>query len=137
MCCSGCRLTCKHGQDENPGYEQKLTDLNADIEEKKSQWDGFLGKSDVSQSASESKTVQQTEGEGYQPRCPCRETGMALFLVHDLDGKKQNGKRDHGFHGRRRHVHKTQRGQRERDAVGDSERGDCHQQLATPFDDHE
>ena len=61
--------------------------------------------------------------------------GLPVQAADDLGGDKHDAQRDDGFHRRLRHTHETERGGRQRHAVGQREGRDGHQQPAEIADD--
>ncbi len=118
--------------------EGKLTEFNADVEEKQGRRDLSLGKPDLGEGAGKAEPVQQAEAEGRDPRAA---RGQALSLsaleAQEFAGEEDDRQRDHRVEDGRRKPRHTERGERQGDAVGHGERGDRFQQQPAAADDQQ
>ena len=103
----------------------KLPGLDAEIEGQQRQWHIGLRQADFLERTGEAEAVQQTEGKSHQPRIALRHarrpgaSGAREFTCDEGDAQ-----RDRRLDRRLRQAEITERCACERDAVGDSERGD-------------
>src|SRR6185503_7001994 len=77
------------------------------------------GQGELAQDRREPEAVDQPEAKAHQP--PTRNDRSEEQI---LGGDQGDRERDDGFHEARRQYHHVERGEREREAVGERERGD-------------
>ena len=133
--------TAPSNQRDQPGHcgdKHQLSDLDADVEEKKSHRDMALWQAHLVQCAGKTQAVEQSERECYNPGCSRGQSLAALTRVHDFHGNKHNAQGNYGLDWFWRHLNKAQRRQSERDAMRQRESRDgFHQQPRGPRDDEQ
>src|SRR5262249_38851120 len=124
-------------QEDDQQHERYLADRDADVEAQERQ--GQLGprQSGAGQRTGKAETMEEAEEEGHHPRLADGQTRLAAPRAHDLRAKKQNAERDGGVQRQHRRAGIAERGDRERDAVGNRERGHGLQQHPPVLDDQQ
>ena len=93
------------------------------------------GQPDFAQRSRKAEPVQQPERERHNPRPALCQSRTALVTTDDLAGHEHDAQGDDRLDRPLRHMHKSERRRRERDAVGDGERGDGLHQLPSAAGD--
>ena len=117
---------------EHCGHESDLAQLHADVKGEQGHRNVVGGNSDPREYSGESESVQQAEGEGYQPGLAVGETLHAAPVLGQVRRQKDDAQRDYGFDGSGREVDDAERRERQSDRVRDGERRDLLSSMRTP-----
>src|SRR5437667_11215041 len=126
---------CDNGKDDDD--EQNLSYLDADIEKEQSGGNVILRQADFTERAGKTEAVQQAKGERHDPWRARRDSFPSLSPPNNFKGHENDGKGNRGFDRLRWNVHESKRGQRQRDAVRNSESRHCLEQSHSPVGDNE
>ena len=94
---------------QHGGNEEKLTDFDADIEEKQCDRDVTGGQANLAERSGEAEAMEKPEGKGDDPGRAGGDASLALARADDLSGDESDRQRDHRLDRRRRHMDEAKR----------------------------